>query len=165
MTLVEKIKEAYPELANDTFDGTSGIVLKDDLDGYGAYIGEWNHSTIVKPTQAELSILREYALAVKRLAQYQVALGQEEQTEEVVIGQQLDEETEEMVDITETRIILGAIDPVEATVENTTYDDDGVATTTEIENPLITKDNEERAAAQAIIDATSQEVIDAYNAL
>jgi hypothetical protein len=32
-----------------------------------------------------------------------------------------------------------------------------------IENPLITKDNEERAAAQAIIDATPQAVIDAYN--
>ena len=34
----------------------------------------------------------------------------------------------------------------------------------EVDNPAITIDNEERAAAQAIIDATPQEVIDAHNA-
>jgi len=45
------------------------------------------------------------------------------------------------------------------------YDEEGNSTTSEIENPTITKDNEERAEAQAIVDATPQPVIDAYNAL
>ena len=109
--------------------------------------------------------LEEYTKAQSRLAQYQVALGREEQTEEVVIGQEWNEETEEMADVTETRIIVSTIEPVEATVEQTTYDDEGVGTITSVENPLITKDEEERAEAQSIVDATPQEVIDAYNAL
>ena len=32
-----------------------------------------------------------------------------------------------------------------------------------VANPAITKDSEERAAAQATVDATPQEVVDAYN--
>ena len=109
--------------------------------------------------------LEEYTKALTRLAQYQVALGREEQTEEFVIGQEWNEETEEMVDVTETRVTAYALEPVEATVEHTTYDEEGNAVTVTVDNPLITADNEERAEAQAIVDATPQEVIDAYNAL
>ena len=109
--------------------------------------------------------LEEYTKAQARLAQYQVALGREEQTEEFVIGQEWNEEGEEMVDVTETRVTAYALDPVEATIEHTTYDEEGNAVTVTVDNPLITADNEERAAAQAIVDATPQEVIDAYNAL
>lgn len=110
--------------------------------------------------------LEEYKKAQARLAKYQVALGREEVTEEVVIDQDYNSETEETVDITETRVVQTAIDPVEATVERTIINDETKEETTDtIENPLITKDNEERAAAQAIVDATPQEVVDAYNAL
>ena len=77
-------------------------------------------------------------------------------------GASMDEDTEELVDVTETQITVTAIDPVEATVEQTTYDDEGVATTATVENPLITKDNTERATAQAVVDATPQSVIDTY---
>jgi hypothetical protein len=105
--------------------------------------------------------LAAYRVAVARLDQYIVADGRAEETEEVVVGQQWNEETGEMVDITETQITVTAIDPVEPTVEQTTYDEEGNATTTTIENPLITKDNEERAAAQAVVDATPQAVKDA----
>ena len=107
--------------------------------------------------------LTEYTKAQERLAQYQVASGREEETEEVVVGQEWNEETAGMVDVTETQITVSAIQPVPATVEQITYDEDGVSTTTEIENPVITKDNAERAAAQAIVDATPQSVIDQYN--
>ena len=110
--------------------------------------------------------LKEYTKAVERLSHYQVSLGREEVTEDVVTGQVWDEDTSEMVDMTEmSRTTVSAIDPVDATVEQTTYDDEGVATTVTIENPLITQDNAERAEAQAIVDATPQAVIDAYNAL
>ena len=59
-----------------------------------------------------------------------------------------------MQDVTET-FVIPAIDALEATVEETTYDfDTDTSTTATVANPVIVKDNEERAAAQAIIDAT-----------
>lgn len=92
--------------------------------------------------------LEDYTSAMERLAQYQVELGREEVAEE----QEFEEETR-------TVVIVSAIEAADATVD--VVDEDG--TVTSIENPLITKDKEERAAAQAIVDATPQEVIDAFN--
>lgn len=111
--------------------------------------------------------LKMYAESIERLNQYVVADGRVEQETTNVIGQRPDLDSEGnlvlndaneivYVDVFE---ILPAIDPVPATVIE--YDD---LNQIEVENPLITKDNEERAAAQAIVDATPQEVIDAYNA-
>ena len=105
--------------------------------------------------------LADYRVAVDRLAQYVVADGRAEVTQEVVIGQEWSEETGEMTDVTQTQVTVSAIEPVAATVEVTEYDEEGNATTTTVENPLITKDNEERAAAQAVVDATPQAVIEA----
>jgi len=107
--------------------------------------------------------LADYTTATARLAQYVLSVGRTEVTEDVVIGQGLDEVTEELVDVTETQITVTAIDPVDATVEQTTYDEEGVATTSTVENPLITADVAERATAQAVVDATPQAVIDTYN--
>ncbi len=61
-------------------------------------------------------------------------------------------------------ITVTAIDPVEATVTRMVYsEDDPMAEATQetIENPLITTDVAERAAAQATVDATPQPVKDA----
>ena len=50
------------------------------------------------------------------------------------------------------------------TVEVTTTDPETLESTTEtVRNPLIVKDEEERAAAQAVVDATPQSVIDSIN--
>lgn len=106
--------------------------------------------------------LADYRVAVARLAQYIVADGRAEVREMQPTGEQtFNEETGEMEDVMHEVIIVTAIEPVEATVEQTTYDEEGNATTTTIENPEITKDNEERAAAQAVVDATPQAVINA----
>ena len=107
--------------------------------------------------------LADYTTATTRLAQYVLSVGREEVTEEVVTGQEWDEDALELVDVTETQITVTAIDPVEATVEQTTYDADGVATTVTVTNPIITADVAERATAQAIVDATPQAVINTYN--
>ena len=57
------------------------------------------------------------------------------------------------------------IEPLEATVEVTETNEETMeSTTTTARNPLIVRDEEERAAAQAVVDATPQEVIDAVNA-
>ena len=110
--------------------------------------------------------LKEYSKAVERLSKYQVSLGREEVVESQSTGERIwDEESGEMVDVMADVITVSVIDPVDATVEQTTYDEDGVATTITIENPLITQDNAERAEAQAVVDATPSAVVDAYNAL
>ena len=109
--------------------------------------------------------LKEYTKAVERLSHYQVSLGREEVTEDVVTGQVWDEDTSEMVDMTEmSRTTVSSIDPVDATVEQTTYDEEGVATTVTVTNPIITADVAERATAQAVVDATPSAVVDTYNA-
>ena len=95
-----------------------------------------------------------YKIAKARVAQYQLSVGVPESSETIVTGQAWNEEAMEMQDVTET-IVTPAIEPLEATVEETTYDfDTDTSSTTTVANPVIVKDNEERAAAQAIIDAT-----------
>ena len=163
----------YPPVA-EYIDG----VVKDDQDQIDAHIAacqavkvkypkvEINESTLSSRKADALAEyqLQEYTIATARLAQYVLSVGRTEVTEEVVIGQGLDEVTEELVDVTETQITVTAIDPVDATVEQTTYDADGVATTSTVENPLITADVAERATAQAVVDATPSAVVDTYNA-
>ena len=108
--------------------------------------------------------LADYRVAVARLAQYVVADGRAEVREMQPTGEQVfNEETGEMEDVMHEVITVTAIDPVEATVTRMVYSDDMDAEPTEetIENPLITVDNEERAAAQAVVDATPQAVKDA----
>lgn len=106
--------------------------------------------------------LSAYRTAIARLDQYIVADGRAEVREMQPTGEQVfNEETEEMEDVMHEVITVTAIDPVDATVEVTEYDEDGNATTTTVENPLITTDTMERAAAQAVVDATPQAVIEA----
>ena len=163
----------YPPVA-EYIDG----VVKGDQDQIDAHIAacqavkdkypkvEINESTLSSRKADALAEyqLQEYTIATTRLAQYVLSVGREEVTEEVVTGQEWDEDALELVDVTETQITVTAIDPVDATVEQTTYDEEGVATTSTVENPLITADVAERATAQAIVDATPSAVVDTYNA-
>ena len=113
--------------------------------------------------------LVKYTNAVERLAQYVVADGREQVTEmqDSLIqltdsdGQlQFDSDYNPIYEQVEV-ITVTAINPLPATVTETQFDSAGEATAVELPNPLITKDNEERAAAQAVVDATPQAVIDA----
>jgi hypothetical protein len=94
-----------------------------------------------------------YKTAKARVAQYQLSVGVPESSETIVTGQAWNEEAEEMQDVTET-FVIPAIEPLEATVEVTTKEIGEDPVTATVANPMIVKDNEERAAAQAIIDAT-----------
>ena len=108
--------------------------------------------------------LAAYRVAVARLAQYVVADGRAEVREMQPTGEQVfNEETMEMEDVMMEVVTVTAIEPVEATVTRMVYSDDMDAEPTEetIENPLITTDKAERAAAQAVVDATPQAVKDA----
>jgi hypothetical protein len=109
--------------------------------------------------------LREYAQAVARIAQYRLADGRAEllgmlETPEKVFN----EETMELETVMMEAVILSAIEPLDATVIQVTYDADRNPIETEVPNPLIINDNAEREAAQAIINNTDQAVRDHYEA-
>lgn len=108
-----------------------------------------------------------YVAAVERLGRYQLSVGKD-----AVMGEQpifdenglpvFDENGEQA---TETVEIAPAIDPLDATVEQPVYNEDGEQTGTEtVPNPLIVADDAERAAAQDVIDNTPPGVIAFVNA-
>tara|TARA_R110002073_G_scaffold235_3_gene2848 strand:+ start:952 stop:1479 length:528 start_codon:yes stop_codon:yes gene_type:complete len=103
-----------------------------------------------------------YKIAKARVAQYQLSVGVPESTGSIVTGQEMNMETGEMQDVTET-FVIPAIPALEATVEITTQEMGEDPVTSTVANPLIVKDNEERASAQAIIDATPGPVKDHVN--
>lgn len=104
---------------------------------------------------AQLAAYRE---ALARLSRYRLADGQTELAEDQPTGE-YDPETGEP--IMAPVVIRSAIDPLPATIEQPTYDPEtGEQTGTEtIPNPLIVTDDAERAAAQAVLDATPAEVV------
>ena len=100
--------------------------------------------------------LQDYRKAVARLAQYRLADGKPEQTFEEPSGE-YDEEGNEIMHVW----VQAGIDPLDAQVEQPVYDDEGNQTGTEmVDNPLIVQDDAERAAAQAVVDATPDDVKD-----
>ena len=113
---------------------------------------------------------RKYVEATERLSQYILSEGRPELTKDVVTSTEevWNEETEEYdtVATTETVITQTSIGPLEPTIEVTTTDQETLESVTEtIPNPLVVSDNAERAAAQAIVDATPQEVIDSLSSV
>lgn len=96
-----------------------------------------------------------YKKALARLERYRLADGRPEVYEDQPTGQ-FDEEGNE---ITESVLVQTAIEPLEATIEQPIYDEEGNQTGTEtVPNPAIVQDDAERARAQAVIDATSEEI-------
>jgi hypothetical protein len=144
---VADVKTRFPK--SNTGSTTIGAVPQDILDAAA-------NKLFAQQVEA-------YKIAKARVAQYQLSVGVPESSETIVTGQEWNEEAEEMQDVTET-FVIAAIPALEATVEETTYDfDTDTSSTATVANPLIVKDNEERAAAQAIIDATPGPVTDHVN--
>ena len=112
--------------------------------------------------------LREYVTAVERLEHYILSAGRPEIREDIIIETKeiWNEETREMetVNITQNVITQTEIEPLEQTVEVTEFNPETMeSTTSTVRNPLIVKDEQERASAQAVVDATPQPVIDSIN--
>ena len=132
---IQVIKDAVPKVLPDSADQALAI---------STHVNSWRFAQQVEA----------YTVAKARVAQYQLSVGVPESSETIVTGQAWNEEAMEMQDVTET-FVIPAIEALEATVEETTYDfDTDTSSTATVANPLIVKDDEERAAAQAIIDAT-----------
>jgi hypothetical protein len=109
--------------------------------------------------------LKKYTEAMIRLDAYIVADGQEEVIESIASDQRVwNPETKEWEDVMIDVVTRQAVDPVSPTITVMSSENPGDEPTEQtIENPAITKDNDERADAQAIVDATPQSVIDTYN--
>ena len=100
--------------------------------------------------------LEDYRVATARLAQYRLADGRAEVTEDIGTGEFDDDGNE----IMET-VVTPGIDPLPSQVEEKTFDDDGNETgTIMVDNPAILQDDAERVAAQAVVDGTPQAVKD-----
>jgi len=100
--------------------------------------------------------LAEYRMATARLARYVLADGRAEVYEDQPTGDYDEDGNEAMKSV----LVQAAVDPLDATVEVTTYDFDGNGTTETVANPLIVVDEAERATAQSIVDGTPVEVKD-----
>lgn len=100
--------------------------------------------------------LAEYRKATARLAQYRLADGRPEVWEDQPTGE-YDEEGNEVM---ESVLVQTAVEPLEPTIEQLVYADDPMVEPTleVVDNPLIVQDDAERAAAQAVVDATPEEV-------
>lgn len=139
--------------------------ILDDIIEQGNDCWEGSVPTIVQAAADAKEFAQQveaYKTAKTRVAQYQLSVGVPESSETIVTGQEWNEETLVWEDVTET-IVIPAIPALEATVEETTYDMDEDPVTSTVANPRIVKDDEERAAAQTIIDNTPQPVIDQVN--
>jgi hypothetical protein len=108
--------------------------------------------------------LQEYRKATARLDQYVLADGRPELTEMQPTGEQgYNEDTGEMEDVLHEVVVQTAVDPLPATVDVLIYDEndpDADPQTQTVPNPEIVQDEEDRAAAQAVIDGTPQTVKD-----
>lgn len=115
---------------------------------------EPDHVRIIRQTY-------EYNQAVERLAQHVLLEGRPEVTEMQPTGEQIwNEDTGQMEDVMQQVVVQTAVEPVPEYIEQPVYDEmtgeqTGVET---VRNPVVVADEEERAAAQAVIDATPEEI-------
>lgn len=129
----------------------------------------WVEIEVAKVLFAEQ--LSAYTVAVARLDKYILADGRAEVTEMMDTTEYVvDEEgmivltDDEPTYVQEEVITVSAVEPLEPTVEITVYSEDDMEaepTIETIENPEITQDNLERTEAQAVVDATPAEVVEA----
>ena len=145
---IQAIKDATPKVLPDSADEALAI---------STHVDQWRFN----------SQLAAYNTATARLAQYVVSVGREEVIESQATGEKIyNEETFEMDDVMADVVVVAAVEPLEATVEVTTYDPndpEAKPTTETVTNPLIVADVAERAEAQATVDATPADVISLYN--
>lgn len=152
-----------------------GLVIPSVVDNndYQRFLDEVNkHGTTIVEGDLPESILADvaqkkfndqlevYLAAVSRLSQYVLSEGRPEIKEMVPSGEQVyNEETQQYENVLVERVTQTAVEPLPETVEIWEGYPETVKKT--VRNPAIVHDEEQRAAAQAIIDATPQEVKDA----
>lgn len=130
-------------------------------------VAQWEIDTDINRANNEFNQqLGVYKKAAARLEQYPLSEGRPELKERQPTGEHVfNEESGEFEDVMEEVVVQTAIEPLEPTIERLVYSEDMDAepTVETIENPLITQDRKEREDAQAVIDATPEEVVEFAN--
>lgn len=108
--------------------------------------------------------LSKYAEAVVRLSQHVLSEGRAETKRMIATGETVfNEETTELEPVFVEVTAHASIEPVPLTVEVGELNKATMETEfTTVDNPVVIKDLEERTKAQAVVDATPEEVITAY---
>jgi hypothetical protein len=102
--------------------------------------------------------LSQYETAINRLSKYQLSEGSPEKTIQVYTGESVWNPDTGIIEHVMVDSLISAVEPLPAKI-TITDPENGVS---EVDNPEIVKDQEERAAAQAIIAATPPDVVTAY---
>lgn len=159
---------AYENLREETVK--DWVLAKLDMNRIRKTLDQKKKATLLPPWNEEFTFTEpedirverqtwEYEAAIKRLAQYELSKGRPELREMQPTGEMaFNEETGELEPVMAEVVVQTAIEALSATVEQTLYDEEGNATIETVRNPLIVKDEEERAAAQAVIDSTPEEI-------
>jgi len=157
MSLRQGVKRGlrYFEAEKQQYVREQGLV-QDDPD-YKAWAAQWILDNETNAANNEFNYaLFGYNAAIDRLSKYRLAEGRESYTIETPSGV-FDEEGNEIMDET----VVPEIPPLDPTVDQPVYDDEGNQTGTEVvDNPLIVADDAERDQAQLVIDNTPEEVQD-----
>jgi hypothetical protein len=108
--------------------------------------------------------IKKYADAVDRLSQYILSEGRPEIKQMMPTGERVfNQTTNEMDDVLVEVTTQYPVDPVPLTVEVGELNKETMEMIfTTVDNPVVLRDLAERAAAQAVIDATPAEVVAAY---
>ena len=108
--------------------------------------------------------LSKYAEATVRLSQYVLSQGRAEIKQMMPTGEQVfNKETGEMEPVLAQVTVNDSIDPVPLTVQVSEMDNTTMEMIiTTVDNPAVVQDLAERAAAQAVVDATPELVVAAY---
>lgn len=162
---IQAVKDEYPS----TIEESTSVA--DVPTTITEEIAQWLFNHQLKEYKDALTLLANYRLADGHSDIYEEVLSEEPiMVEETFTDEEGIEHTREVhqhindepqfEEVTKSILVKAAVDPLPATV--TEVDIDG--NETEVPNPAIIEDDNARAAAQAIVDATPQEVIDAHNA-
>ena len=161
-TQLEKRAQKYITRAFSSQAREESIRKEDGL--FNSFMAEFSqdHSVNVENNTFNHQLVA-YKNAVARLEKHVLLDGQVEVREMMPTGEQVfNEETMEMEDVLEEVVVKREIEPVEEFVEVTVYSDDQEAepTVEQVRNPIVIQDEEERAMAQSVIDATPQAIKD-----
>ena len=134
-----------------------------EIEVYEVYVNQCrDEGKTAKIKRDLLSATIEYEKAVKRLNRYLLEDGRSEQIVAPIYKEGYEDLSEEERPILEEGYTIKGIDPIEPLmIDQFIYDDDGNQVGVEqVVNPIIQKDRDEREAAQLIVDAVTQEIID-----
>lgn len=150
--------EAWAASSDPALAAFGAALVAEGSYSYAAFADQWAIDNLTNNDNNVWNWQLFYLLRARaRLAQYRLADGRPEITEQVETGEYDDLGNP----IMQTIVTQSAIDPLPAEIDQVVWNEELQRNVTiQIANPAIVQDDAERAKAQATIDATPQDVAD-----